>query len=237
MLSIHEGQYTFPMYIEEEGDDIYIYVGNAKRKKSPCIRILIYKKRDVILEDLVYLPHCSISEKHIQKGNGSVVIMLQSVLKWLIKKYIFVQNVEFSDESYVKTKNGNILLAEKGVLTEGQTWYMKHFGAEPCTATSEAMFQAYKRVYEKHKNDIMTLDEDIWLHSNQHVLYSTFPSINGKRISGTTWKIRKDTIMNYNVNPVELQIGAGIQTGKNLKKLYLDNKKYVLPDKVFVLGL
>lgn len=237
MLSIQEGQYTFPMYIEEEDDNIYIYVGNAKKKKAPCIRIWIYKKQDAILEDLVYLPHCSVSEKQLQKGNGSVVIMLQSVLKWFINKYEFVQEVEFSDESYFKTKNGNILLAEKGVLTEGRTWYMKHFGAEPSTATAAAMYQSFKSVHDKHKKEILTLDKDIWLQSNLHVLYTTFPSINGKRISGTTWKIKKDTILNYKVNPVELQIEGGRQTGENLKKLYLDNKKYVLHKKVFVLGL
>lgn len=231
MLAIQEGQYKFFVYIEEDDDITDIYVGNVEMRNAPCIHILLYKKQDVILDDLVYLPHCTVSE------NGAVVIMLQSVLKWIINKYNFVEDVEFSDESNLKTEKGNILLAEKGVLTEGQTWYMKHFGAEPSTRISVATFQTYKSVHDKHKIEIMTLDKDIWLQSNLHVLYSTFPRINGKRISGTDWKIKKDTIMNYNVNPVELQICGGRQTGENLKKLYLDNKKYILHERVFVLGL
>lgn len=237
MLAIREGKYTFPLYIEEEDNVIDIYIGNATRSKVPCIRIWMYNKTDIILEDLVYLPHCSVSEAQLQRGDASLAIMLQSVLKWLVNKYPFVKEIIFTDKSGFKSKEGLIMLAEKGVLTEGQTWYMKHFGAEPSEPKSNATFQLFKSVHEKYKDEILTLDKEIWLQNNLRMLYEKFPSINGKRLSGTTWKITKDTIESYDVNPVEVQIGGGRNrrnTSAYLKKVYLDNVNYELSTRLFV---
>ena len=229
MLAIQEGQYTFPMYIEEDDDIIDIYVGNAKRRNAPYIRISIFKPSDVVLQDLTFFPHCSISEKLLQKGDGSVSIMLKAVLKWLVTKYDFMQDIEFTDNSKFKTNNGTVYLAEKCVLIEGQTWYMKHFGAIPSSSSAKIALKSYMNLHEKYKNEIVNLDKDLWLQDNLEVLYSKFPSINGKRISGTTWKIAKNTINQYNVNPIEVQIGGGHKACSNLKKLYLENMSYDLP--------
>lgn len=234
MLAIQQGQYTFPVYIEEDEDDINIYVGNAKRTKTPCIRIWIYNKSTVILEDLVFLPHCSVSEKHLQQGDGSVVIMLKSVLKWLISKYTSINEIEFVDESYFQTDNGRMRLAEKGVLTEGKTWYMKHFGSKPLTTITKASFERYKSIHDNNKDAIMTLDTDVWLEKNIEQLYSKFPTLNGKRMTGTAWKITKKTITKYDVHPIEVQVGGGKIEGENLKQLYLKHKRYDRPRRVFI---
>lgn len=237
MLAIQEGQYTYPVYIEEEDNDINIYIGNAKRTKAPCIHIWIHKKSTAILEDLVFLPHCSASEKHLHRGDGSVVIMLKSVLKWLLNKYHFVNEIEFIDESCFHTRNGLIRLPEKGVLTEGKTWYMKHFDAEPLTSMSIASFERYRAVHDSHRVDIITLDKDIWLEKNLEVLYSKFPVLNGKKVTGTPWKITAKTIKTYDVNPIEVQIGGGQTRGEYLKHLYLKHKRYDRPRRVFLSNL
>ena len=233
MLAIQEGQYTFPMYIEEEDDVLDIYIGNLKRRNAPCICISIFKPSDVVLQDLSFLPHCSISEKLLQKGDDSVVVMLKAVLKWLVTKYDFIQDIEFTDNSKFETRKGTAYLADKCVLIEGQTWYMKHFGAEASSSSAKIALKSYMNLHEKHKNEIVSLDKDIWLQENLEVLYTKFPSINGKRISGTTWKITKNTIKKYNVNPIEVQIGGERKACTNLKKNYLDNLSYDLPRQLY----
>lgn len=238
MLAIQEGHYTFPVYIEEDDDIIDIYIGNAKRKKAPCIRITLFRSSYAILQDLIFFPHCSISEKQLQKGDGSVIVMLKAVLKWLIRKYNFIHNIEFTDKSRFNTKDGTtVYLAEKCVLIEGQTWYMKHFGAEPSSGISRAMYNVYKKVHDKNKEEIAKLDKTVWIEDNLEQLYSKFPSINGKRLSGTTWNITRTTVENYNVNPIEVQIGGGPKTCENLKQVCLSRHEFVLPRKVYLLNL
>lgn len=234
MLAIQEGQYIFPVYIEEDDDIIEIYIGNTKRKKTPCIRITLFNSCDAILQDLIFFPHCSVSKRRLQKGDGSVVFMLKCVLKWLVSKYDFIENIEFTDKSRFEDKDVKIYLAEKCVLTEGKTWYMKHFGAKPSSAISRMAYEVYRKVFDKNKKTIAKLDKSIWIESNIEQLYSKFPSINGKRLSGTTWQIAKKTIDKYDVHPIEVQIGGGVKACKNLKDKCRSYNQFVLPKKVFV---
>lgn len=234
MLAIQEGQYTYPVYIEEEEDNIFIYVGNAKRTMSPCICISIYKKRYVVLQDLIYLPHCSVCNKRIKKGDDSVVMMLQSVLKWLIRKYDFVKYIQLTDKSTFTTEFGEIRLAEKGMLTEGKTWYMKHFGAIPTSGEAIAAFANFKSTYKKYKDELSVLDDKAWLYENIRELYTKYPLIKNQVLYGTTWKISRKTIETYDVNPVDIQIGGGRNTGLKLKQLYDDNVQHVFTKRIFI---
>lgn len=234
MLAIQQGQYTFPVYIEEDGDDIEIYIGKASNNKYPCIHVSIYKRQYVVLQDLVYLPHCIVSRTNLEKRNGSVVIMLKAVLKWLIKHYDFVRHVVFTDNSYFDSRLGQLLLPERMMLTEGQTWYMKHFGAKPGNIETKSIYKRYKQVYNVFKDDFVNVQDETWLYKNLVNLFTKYPPIKNKIITGTTWKISRKTIDNYDVNPVEVQVGGGKIEGETLKQLYLKHKRYDRPRRVFI---
>ena len=232
MPAIQEGEHIFPVSIDEGEDEIDIFVGNANRRKSPCIHISIYSGRDVLLQDLVFFSHCSASNKAMVSGDGSLVVMLKAVLKWLVHKYAFITRIEFMDKSYYQTLKGRVMLPEKMMLTEGRTWYMKHFGAEPLSPEAVNVCKKYKAVFDEHRDEIRKLPTDAWYYENLEKIIQQYPSLNGKMISTTTWCISRKTIEKYNVAPKEVQAGGG--DGKSLKRLYLKHKSYSFPLRIYV---
>jgi hypothetical protein len=232
MLAIQEGEYTFPVYIEEDENNVEIFVGSSDRRRLPCVHISLYGS-NAVLQDLVFLSHCSTNRLLLQ-GDGSLVIMLKSVLKWLCRKYPFVKYIEFMDKSYYNTQKGRIMLPEKMVLTEGKTWYMKHFGAEPHSPEAINAYKKYKTVYDTQVNVMKDKNSNAWTYENLQNIIDDFPVLNGKMISTTTWKIPKKTIQEYNVNPTESQMGGRIHHQLSIKQLYLRHKTYDFPWRIYV---
>lgn len=226
MLAIQEGEFVFPIYIEEDGDNVEIFIGTSSRRRMPCIHISLYG-HSAVLQDLVF------AKRLMSKGNSSIVVMLKAVLKWFFTKYPFVQYIEFMDKSYYNTDKGRMMLSEKMVLTEGRTWYMKHFGSEPHSPEALNAYKKYKSVYVRQGNAMKHYNSSVYTYQNLQKIIDTYPVLNGNMISTTSWKINKQTIQEYDVNPIESQTGGG-KHKISLKQLYLKHKSYDFPWRIYV---
>lgn len=169
-MILHTEGYSFP--IERYKDDIdntitEIFIGNPKCKPIPCIHITVYANEPVaVLQELVFFTSCSTSPKKFVRRSDGVKVMLRAALAWLLKKYTHVTSVEFSDNSYFKSGGNDIfMLPEKMVLTEGQTWYQKHFHAIPYKRTEQNL-NLFVRFYNQQKQHFQSLPDSAWLNVN-----------------------------------------------------------------------
>jgi hypothetical protein len=207
--------YVFPMSVVKQRSSPYIeyYFGNPSCKPKPCIHMTIEKDDPIVVINTIdFYKTCSISEKEFNRGTGAMVLFVKTVLKWLIKKYPFIQTFSLTDESYYKTTRGTYLLPEKLLLTEGQTWYQKHFGAIPSSRT-EKLYNSYVLEHRTHADVFKHLPHTAWLESKLAETLQPYPSLYLKSISGTEWFIHRDTIQSYDLPPFvfkkKLQDGGG----------------------------
>ena len=195
------GEYKFEVVINDLEDGVMeIYIGSASR---PCVIFLVFNNETIILQDLMYHSKCS-SGKPFVRRSGATQIMVKGALQWLCDMYPKVKAVDLTD----KMKYEGVIVPERMFLTEGQTWYQKHFQALPETKTT-AILYFYKRVYEKHKQDLLELPLDAWKVKNIKDTLSQFPSLYMKQITGTGWYIPRNTIIAYDIPKYEIRMEGG----------------------------
>ena len=180
-LEVNDYQFIVDVY-KDSDREIEIYVGYANK---PCIFIIIDEDSDIgiVLEILEY--------------NDETQIMIKSALQWLFDTYANLKSISFMDKS--KSKEDNVYLAEKMVLTEGKTWYQKYVQAEPDGKLTEILHKIYYSVFEKHRDDLRKLPIDVWKPDMIKETLSKYHILEYKQITGTSWIIHRKTIMNYNM--------------------------------------
>jgi hypothetical protein len=225
--------YVFPIVRVEYDWTPYIeyYFGNPSCKPKPCIHITIEQNDPLaIINTIDFYKSCSISEKAFNRGTGAMVLFVKTVLKWLIKEYPDIQTFSLTDESYYKTNGGAYLLPEKMLLTEGKTWYQKHFGAIPSSRT-EKLYNSYLLEYQKHEEVFKQLPNTAWLESNLAKTIQPYQTLYLKSISGTEWFIHRNTIESYDIPPFEfiktLQKGGNIPP--KTQKISIKPRKHRIP--------
>lgn len=196
-----------------------ILIGNPNCKPRGCVEISVYGNDTTArLQNVKYYATCS-TARQFQKNEGAMQVLLKIALKWLIRNYPHINKVTFTDESYYNLDNGQVLmLPEKLYLTEGHTWYSKHFGAKPSTRT-RLVLKLFARAYKDGKQHFNTLPLDSWTEENAAKTLSVYPALYGKQISGTEWYITRETIASYDVgDPVWNQQGGGVSA--NVKRSF-----------------
>lgn len=120
-------KYQFPIYITDTKWDDYIDICiNLSCEPKPCIHITVEKNNPIAgINAIDYYESCSISAHPFKKGTGAMVVFIKASLKWLIEAYPYIKEVHLQDDSYYvdKPSKEELMLPEKMVLTEGQTWY------------------------------------------------------------------------------------------------------------------
>jgi len=117
--------------------------------------------------------------------HGGMQRLIQTSLKWCSKEYPFIIKIYFND----------ILSPEKLVLTEGQTWYMKYFGAVPCSQTKTAL-RKYLRIHKLYKEKFQALPKDAW---NEKNIKATLSDLEYHQLSGSSWYITSAMIRELNI--------------------------------------
>ena len=175
----------FPVEIspaEYSPDLVDVYIGNLSGR--PCIHITVDKSnvKTVTLQTLYYFRECSKDTR-----------MLKGVLKWIVDEYD-VQRVEFTD-----TSGQSLMLPEMMVLTQGQTWYQKHFGAIPGSDFTKSTLKAYLAVRKAFPDDFESLPLSSWEETNIAKTLEKYALLRDKCMTGTTWTITRATIEDYDV--------------------------------------
>lgn len=211
--------YKFPMIIHKYDfeEDITVQVGNPKCKPKPCLQITLNPSEYLAgIDTMRFYTTCSISEKAFQRGTGATHIMVKATLKLLIEKYPSLKVFALADKSYFDTEDGNtLMLPEKMALTEGVTWYEKHFQAVPDDATS-LVLKKYKRAYAKYGDMFRKLPLDAWYSQNiQETLRKAGPMLENVQLSGMQWFIHRDVIQKYDVPDFKVVMEGG---GSGIKR-------------------
>lgn len=208
-------RYRFPVEIMEYDfdDTIDILIGNPSCKPKACIEMSVTKETEdtskypsiseAVLQQIHYFDSCSVSEKKFTKGSKDMDMLVKAALKWLIQKYPYVEKVSLSDKSYFQERDGSpiVLLPEKMYLTEGHTWYQKHFGAQPSDETMRIL-KRYQYVYENFHHLLKQLPLSAWYEKELSKTLSDFTFLKNRQLSGSSWYITKETINEYDIPEV-----------------------------------
>jgi hypothetical protein len=208
IMQLLVGEYKFPIEIiknEWEPGDVHIHVGNPSNRPKPCVVITVYDEEIAILQEVSYYGTCSISGTRFERGSGGMHILVKGVLQWLMGRYPQLKEVKLTDKTFYQ----DIMLPEKLALTEGTTWYVKHFGAVPDGLDTMRRFHAYQQVHQTMGDSMRTLPPNTWTTANMRELLSQLPGIHGRTLSGTTWRISKETIKTYDIPPVTTSLTGG----------------------------
>lgn len=216
-MYLESNNFKFPVQIidEEWDDEVAIYVG--QHRKTPCIIILIEKGKKVArMQSVSFFDHCSVStENKFTRRSGAVVLMVKVVLQWLVHTYN-ITTVVFADESHSEQ---GYMLPEKMMLTEGQTWYQKHLGAEPEATRTKPIVKAFTKLYTQHKEHFKSLNCSAWLVDNLREVLKPYNNIiQHQQLTSSVWNITSKTIQNYNTVYTEHPETLGGSWKKQLQK-------------------
>ena len=116
------------MNILTNKDEYNILIGGIKMK---CINIIINKKRNIALLELVQYHIKCFLFTDLEKGD-EVKDLLQNSLNFIVIQYPKLKYIELIDNSFIICKNKKrISLPDFTVLKYNKTWYEKYFNAIP----------------------------------------------------------------------------------------------------------
>jgi hypothetical protein len=214
--------YKFPVNLIENSwdSDVVLQVGNPHCRPKPCLQVTFDPNGWLAgIDILAYHTTCSVSKRRFERGSGAIVLMVKAALQWLMRTYPKLCRVVLADESYFTYHEDVYLLPEKMILTEGQTWYQKHFGAVPDKGGTHKIVAKYQRVYEKHGEEVRKLPDSAWLSKNIEATLKKFPELENIHLSGRQWSIHRKTIEAYDIPIVTLHMDGGGRSGAGLKHM------------------
>lgn len=208
--------YVFPMEVrkEEWADETTVLIADPSCKSKACIILMIDDSSTASLQLVHYYPSCNISKKYFEKRSGAMQLLIKSSLYWLMQTYTHVKRVTFSDDSYLEFNGDTYMLPEKMFLTEGTTWYAKHFSAKP-TKKTKIIVKRFQRAYDEFGNTFRQLPMKSWKKKYFKSTIEQVPYLLGFQLSGSEWYIARKTIESYNVLDVKVlkRIPRGMDGG------------------------
>jgi hypothetical protein len=119
ILTILQGETQESYFLRKE--DTVWYLGPTGKK--PCVRIDIHKADKVGVIDMInYFQYCNTSQTMLQKDGTRT--MIKAFLLYMRKRYPSLREFVFNDNSQIPCKDGEVDLAARNLLLNGQTWYM-----------------------------------------------------------------------------------------------------------------
>lgn len=186
--------YVFDGIIEKIDDDIlYIYIGNTKRRQKACIFIEIsIDDKYAILHNLEYFSNCDLNNR-LHDGAGTK-IMAKTALKFVIDNYNYIKHIDLFD----KGKKNGINITPKRLLLGQKGWYEEYFGAKPNIKDNKT--KSVMRSISKLKlteKDRKIMEKRDW--GTDEEVSDTCRELRLPLVIGTSWRIDRKTIMNYNI--------------------------------------
>lgn len=221
-MILHLDNYRFPIYITEtEWDDyIDICIGNLSCKPKPCIHITVEKNHpEAGINAIQFYESCSISTRSFKRGSGAMVLFVKTALKWLFQAYPYLHVIHLQDDSYYEdtTSKTITMLPEKMVLTEGKTWYEKHFNALPSKKT-QMVLELYKYIHRQHSKELKRLPESAWYETTLANTLKPYSCLEYKKLSGAEWSIPRNIIEDYECPAFHLSEGGSLQSQSTLRR-------------------
>ena len=210
--------YIFDGIIEDTGNYIEIYIGQSKNRIKSCIHISVKKNNPVaILQRVDYDSKCELNNR-LQSGIGTY-IMVKTALKFVIDKYRYIQSFELCDKT--QTKQSNINITAKRLLLGKPGWYEQHFGA---IIINEGIRTDYLIATKQKLNltdeNKTKIQEKTWGTDEDFDEMATELNLSIDLFIGTSWKIDKNAIIQYDINYEirKIQKGGG-KIKEKLKKI------------------
>jgi hypothetical protein len=140
--------------------------------------------------------------------------MLKTALQYVYDIYPYVKSYELQDETHFNDSTiGNPHITARRLLYGKPGWYQEYFGAEPINSTVKLVeyIQKNRKSIDKLIKKYKPTDEGNEWFITQNILKITdeIPQEKNKKnssifsvsrnIFGTTWKITRETIGNYNI--------------------------------------
>ena len=190
-------------YIKKEGDYRTIYIGDTHdgNRMDACVRILLkHKDSEAILEDLHTRQSCDINN-NLQEGSGTYRLLM-GALKFIIKKYTYIETVNLSDVA--QKKGTRIYLTPKRLLLGKPGWYEEHFGARP-TQKTRKIIEHVLQIINLTPEQMKLISKKTWGKSQDLEALSK----EAIKLIHNDWIITRDTIYNY---PVQIRVSSNISS-------------------------
>lgn len=204
MHLIQSGGYTFALVVTTipKFEKKYKFVSLIKQP-FPCISIAVSADGSAVLEALNFYKSCSIKEKSLESGLGTIY-MLKVALAYVLAKHKKLKEVELQDETFVNIPEKPLISGRRIIM--GQLgWYEEHLKAVP-TGRTRFLVKFFRDPESRRTiQDKIPIHEgrSWWTATNVMKLCELIKCPGG--IIGSTWKIDRATINGYNIEFSEQQ--------------------------------
>ena len=189
-ICLQSDPYTFHIQIQIQAfeDTILVSVG-GEDIMTPCMQIIL-EEGIAHINDVIFRNTCTSSGNLVQ-GEGGMKHMIRVVLRWLIEAHPEIKKVTLIDRSAYM----NVPLGEMKLLTEGQTWYQKHFGAKPASDHGKQTLKRYRDVFHKYAADFTGIPIATW--KDREKVTSLLKKYHLSYATGLEYRIPLRTIQTY----------------------------------------
>jgi hypothetical protein len=206
-------------------------------KSTSCIQILIDKDDKLaILQEVSYYSSCSMKKDGLSSKDGTRR-MCQTILKYLVDTYPFIERVDINDKSaYNITKDKLSFITARYLLQGKQGLYQQYLNAKPTPETLKLINLIEEKRADLNKIIPQIKSNDWWSSENiikliDYVYDKKLQNYNIKRhlikqkITSNYWFVDKQTIEQYKVSYSKMRIrnfAGGFKYNDNFA-LYINN--------------
>ena len=183
---------------DEETEITDIYIGDPTQYSKACVFMQVDDSDLAILQSAAYRPGCALDGN--MKSGTATVLMLQGSLKYLFTNYPHVKSIEINDKTMVP--DGKIYITAKRLLQGRKGWYEEHLQADAYGATILLMKELHKSVVlaKIAEYDSVTKSRSWGVQRDIEELAPKISPKLGANVLGTSWRVRKDVALNYQVS-------------------------------------
>jgi hypothetical protein len=209
----------------------------SNNKSLSCIQVLIYKEdNSAILEEVAYHNSCSKKEGGLPTKDGTKH-MCQTILKYLIDTYPFIERVDVRDKSAYNINKNTLSFITARYLLEGRKGlYQEYLNAKPTPETLNLIniIEEKRNILDKIIPKIKT--NDWWTSENiikliNYIYRETDTNYIKKRniirdsIINNLWFIDKEIIRQYDITYSKMRVSnflGGFKYNDNFS-VYINN--------------
>lgn len=223
-MLIKSEPYAFDVIIDQDDDDKLSVLTCVSRQKQPfpCVQILIpFRETNDVraeLRMLNYYASCSVNQKSLEKGGGTVH-MVKTALLYMIDTYPYIRYVDVEDNTFIDVPRNTEkpLITPRRLIQGKQGWYEEHLKAVPDghTANLKTYFQK-KQIREKIDALLGNDSENPlwWTPTQIKNVMNQLPLVKGiGDLTASNWVIHSNVIQDYRSRmPYQIDQTGGSQT-------------------------
>ncbi len=225
MKYLESDGYTYALDINTSSDvTVYKFVSLVKQP-YPCVKITVYDD-SMVLDALNYYKSCSLSEKSLDKSQGTVH-MLKVALAYVFDNHPNITHVDLQDETFIDIE-GKPLITSRRLLQGHKGWYEEHLQAIPTGKTKQLLKFLRDPKRRSHIDVQLPKQPNTWWTASNIMKVCEMircPST----VFGTTWNIERSTVMRYHLTyrlKSRLNGGGSEQSNKRVARILKSAKAY-----------